>query len=170
MVDLDRMTDLSRDLRARLARDSPSRPLESSTTCSSEDGTRKFELELADGRRIESVFIPDTPAMTFCVSTQVGLRDGVRILPDGADGAGAPPDGRGDRRTGAGARPRDGPARRPVQHRADGDGRAAAQLRQHDAGAAHAPLGARPRGVAAPHHAVDRRPRARRSSGWRTSR
>ena len=29
-------------------------------------------LELADGRRIESVFIPDTPAMTFCVSTQVG--------------------------------------------------------------------------------------------------
>ena len=29
-------------------------------------------LELGDSRRIESVFIPDTPAMTFCVSTQVG--------------------------------------------------------------------------------------------------
>ena len=29
-------------------------------------------LELADGRRIESVFIPDTPSMTFCISTQVG--------------------------------------------------------------------------------------------------
>jgi 23S rRNA (adenine2503-C2)-methyltransferase len=29
-------------------------------------------LELQDARRIESVFIPDTPAMTFCVSTQVG--------------------------------------------------------------------------------------------------
>ncbi len=38
----------------------------------STDGTRKFVLELGDGRRIESVFIPDTPAMTFCVSTQVG--------------------------------------------------------------------------------------------------
>ena len=38
----------------------------------STDGTRKFALELADGRRIESVFIPDTPAMTFCISTQVG--------------------------------------------------------------------------------------------------
>jgi 23S rRNA (adenine2503-C2)-methyltransferase len=38
----------------------------------SSDGTEKFLLELEDGRRIESVFIPDTPALTFCVSTQVG--------------------------------------------------------------------------------------------------
>src|SRR5207237_9609806 len=38
----------------------------------SSDGTRKFLLELADRRRIEAVFIPDTPAMTFCISTQVG--------------------------------------------------------------------------------------------------
>jgi 23S rRNA (adenine2503-C2)-methyltransferase len=38
----------------------------------SEDGTTKFRLRLADGRAIESVFIPDTPAQTFCVSTQVG--------------------------------------------------------------------------------------------------
>jgi 23S rRNA (adenine2503-C2)-methyltransferase len=29
-------------------------------------------MELADRRRIESVFIPDTPSMTFCISTQVG--------------------------------------------------------------------------------------------------
>jgi 23S rRNA (adenine2503-C2)-methyltransferase len=36
------------------------------------DGTEKFLLRLADGRHIESVFIPDTPAMTFCLSTQVG--------------------------------------------------------------------------------------------------
>src|SRR2546430_12011986 len=38
----------------------------------SADGTEKFLLRLTDGRHIESVFIPDTPAMTFCVSTQVG--------------------------------------------------------------------------------------------------
>ncbi|HST37361.1 MAG TPA: 23S rRNA (adenine(2503)-C(2))-methyltransferase RlmN, partial [Allosphingosinicella sp.] len=37
-----------------------------------EDGTVKFLLELEDRRRIESVFIPDTPSQTFCVSTQVG--------------------------------------------------------------------------------------------------
>jgi 23S rRNA (adenine2503-C2)-methyltransferase len=36
------------------------------------DGTEKFLLQLADGREIESVFIPDTPSMTFCISTQVG--------------------------------------------------------------------------------------------------
>ena len=38
----------------------------------SADGTEKFLLRLDDGKQLESVFIPDTPAMTFCVSTQVG--------------------------------------------------------------------------------------------------
>src|SRR5258708_12914609 len=36
------------------------------------DGTEKFLLRLEDGRQLESVFIPDTPSMTFCISTQVG--------------------------------------------------------------------------------------------------
>ena len=36
------------------------------------DGTTKYLLRLADGKHIESVFIPNTPAQTFCVSTQVG--------------------------------------------------------------------------------------------------
>jgi 23S rRNA (adenine2503-C2)-methyltransferase len=40
------------------------------------DGTEKFLLELGDRRRIESVFIPDTPAMTLCISTQVGCAAG----------------------------------------------------------------------------------------------
>jgi len=38
----------------------------------SSDGTTKFLLRLSDGKAIESVYIPDTPAQTFCVSTQVG--------------------------------------------------------------------------------------------------
>ena len=38
----------------------------------SSDGTTKFLLRLEDGQLIESVFIPDTPANTFCLSTQVG--------------------------------------------------------------------------------------------------
>jgi len=42
----------------------------------SDDGTRKFMLGLADGRQIESVYIPDTPAQTFCISTQVGCAMG----------------------------------------------------------------------------------------------
>ena len=32
----------------------------------------KFLLRLSDSKQIEAVFIPDTPAMTFCISTQVG--------------------------------------------------------------------------------------------------
>jgi 23S rRNA (adenine2503-C2)-methyltransferase len=38
----------------------------------SADGTRKFLLRLDDGRRIEAVYIPDTPNQTFCISSQVG--------------------------------------------------------------------------------------------------
>ncbi len=68
----DQMTNLSKELRGELrSRFTVGRPKVVSDQLST-DGTRKFVLELNDGRRIESVFIPDTPAMTFCVSTQVG--------------------------------------------------------------------------------------------------
>jgi 23S rRNA (adenine2503-C2)-methyltransferase len=42
----------------------------------SDDGTTKFLLRLGDGRHIEAVYIPDTPAQTFCLSTQVGCAMG----------------------------------------------------------------------------------------------
>ena len=66
------MTDLSRDLRATLAREFTLDTPALAQREISADGTEKFLLRLADGRHIESVFIPDTPAMTFCISTQVG--------------------------------------------------------------------------------------------------
>ena len=72
VTDIARMTDLSLSARTALARDvtvtTPQRVAEETSA----DGTRKFLLELGDGKRIEAVFIPDTPAMTFCISTQVG--------------------------------------------------------------------------------------------------
>jgi 23S rRNA (adenine2503-C2)-methyltransferase len=72
VVDFDRMTDLSRTLRTHLqGRFSLTTPRVVSDLHSA-DGTRKFLLELGDSRRIEAVFIPDTPSMTFCISTQVG--------------------------------------------------------------------------------------------------
>jgi 23S rRNA (adenine2503-C2)-methyltransferase len=76
VTDFAEMTNLSLELR---------RALEESAAVSlpdvvkrdvSEDGTQKFVLRLADGRQIESVFIPDTPKQTFCVSTQVGCAMG----------------------------------------------------------------------------------------------
>ena len=72
VTDIDAMTDLSRDLRATLAREFTLATPALAQREKSVDGTEKFLLRLADGRHIESVFIPDTPAMTFCVSTQVG--------------------------------------------------------------------------------------------------
>jgi 23S rRNA (adenine2503-C2)-methyltransferase len=72
VTSVEAMTDLPRDLRATLAADFTLITPRVVADDRSSDGTRKFLLELADGQRIESVFIPDTPAMTFCVSTQAG--------------------------------------------------------------------------------------------------
>jgi len=72
VTDFGAMTDLPRPLRADLtAAFGISTPTLAHRE-TSVDGTEKFLLRLADGRSIESVFIPDTPANTFCVSTQVG--------------------------------------------------------------------------------------------------
>ncbi len=71
-TDIEQMTDLSRAFRARLQNDVIVGTPEVVGDEQSTDGTRKLVLQLGDGRRIESVFIPDTPAMTFCISTQVG--------------------------------------------------------------------------------------------------
>jgi len=72
ITDVEAMTNLPRDLRAVLAKAfTISIPVVEARERSA-DGTEKFLLRLGDGRRIESVFIPDTPAMTFCISTQVG--------------------------------------------------------------------------------------------------
>jgi 23S rRNA (adenine2503-C2)-methyltransferase len=72
VADVEAMTNLPRDLRATLAAECTlATPLVAGRE-RSVDGTEKFVLRLADGRAIESVFIPDTPAMTFCISTQVG--------------------------------------------------------------------------------------------------
>jgi 23S rRNA (adenine2503-C2)-methyltransferase len=66
------MTDLSLELRNRLSsRYLCSKPALAARQVSG-DGTQKFLLSLRDQRHIEAVFIPDTPAMTFCISSQVG--------------------------------------------------------------------------------------------------
>ena len=72
VTDIGAMTDLSRELRATLAADFTLTTPALAHRETSIDGTEKFLLRLADGRHLESVFIPDTPAMTFCISTQVG--------------------------------------------------------------------------------------------------
>jgi 23S rRNA (adenine2503-C2)-methyltransferase len=72
----DAMTDLGRDLRAELEREFRIGTPDVERHEWSEDGTQKLVLRLHDQRRIECVFIPDTPAQTFCLSTQVGCAMG----------------------------------------------------------------------------------------------
>jgi 23S rRNA (adenine2503-C2)-methyltransferase len=72
VVEFDRMTDLGRALRIQLAGGFDIGTPSVERADRSADGTTKFLLRLADGQLIESVFIPDTPSQTFCLSTQVG--------------------------------------------------------------------------------------------------
>jgi 23S rRNA (adenine2503-C2)-methyltransferase len=72
LTDFGEMTDLGRDLRSSLASHFRVGTPEIIRRDRSDDGTTKFLLQLEDGQLIESVYIPDTPANTFCLSTQVG--------------------------------------------------------------------------------------------------
>lgn len=70
--DFDAMTNISKDLRARLKDTSVIVVPEIALDRMAEDGTRKWLLRLADGNCIESVFIPEDDRGTLCVSSQVG--------------------------------------------------------------------------------------------------
>jgi 23S rRNA (adenine2503-C2)-methyltransferase len=72
VVDFDAMTDLSRDLRARLKQTAVIAVPEVASDQLAADGTRKWLLRLADGNCIEAVFIPETERGTLCISSQVG--------------------------------------------------------------------------------------------------
>jgi len=68
----DAMSDLSRPFRARLAERHVVRGSRVVADRHDGGGTRAFVLELADGRTIETVLIPEDDRRTVCVSTQVG--------------------------------------------------------------------------------------------------
>jgi 23S rRNA (adenine2503-C2)-methyltransferase len=71
-TDPSTMSDLPRSLRGLLADEFAVTTPAVVQRDRSNDGTEKFLLRLADDERIESVYIPDTPSNTFCISTQVG--------------------------------------------------------------------------------------------------
>jgi 23S rRNA (adenine2503-C2)-methyltransferase len=66
------MTNLSRDLKAKLAERAAINWPTVEVVRTSTDGTIKLLLALADGERIETVLIPMGPHYTQCLSTQVG--------------------------------------------------------------------------------------------------
>ena len=72
VCDFQQMTNLSQALRDRLQRDTGIVMPEVVYDSTSADGTRKWLLQLNDGNRIETVYIPEDDRGTLCVSSQVG--------------------------------------------------------------------------------------------------
>ena len=76
VTSFDAMTDLSKELRQRLGELATLRSLEKDLEQKSVDGTIKYRFRTADGRRIESVYMPAKDRKTLCVSTQAGCAMG----------------------------------------------------------------------------------------------
>ncbi|BDX07843.1 bifunctional tRNA (adenosine(37)-C2)-methyltransferase TrmG/ribosomal RNA large subunit methyltransferase RlmN [Planctobacterium marinum] len=70
--DFSKMTNLNKNLRAKLEARCEIRAPEISTFQQASDGTIKFALVLAGGQEVESVWIPEEDRATLCVSSQVG--------------------------------------------------------------------------------------------------
>jgi 23S rRNA (adenine2503-C2)-methyltransferase len=91
---IDKMTNLPRPLRSRLAEKLTLGRIEIVRVLGARDTTRKFLFRLTDENLIESVLIPASPALyggradrrTICVSTQVGCAYGCKFCASGLEG------------------------------------------------------------------------------------
>lgn len=72
VIDYNQMTDLSKDLRGKLAGLAPIKLPDIQVDQKASDGTRKWLLSVDGGNGIEMVFIPDKGRGTLCISSQVG--------------------------------------------------------------------------------------------------
>ena len=80
------MTNLGKDLRARLASVFVIQPPELITEQVSADGTRKWVTKAGEGQAIETVFIPEDDRGTLCISSQVGCAMDCSFCATGAQG------------------------------------------------------------------------------------
>ena len=70
--DFDRMTNLSKSLRAYLNEHCCIKAPEIIVEKNASDGTRKWAVQMSCGNRVETVFIPEQKRGTLCVSSQIG--------------------------------------------------------------------------------------------------
>jgi 23S rRNA (adenine2503-C2)-methyltransferase len=71
-ADFDAMTDLAKSLRSKLAGQAEVSAPAVVRDSTSDDGTRKWLLDVGAGNAIETVFIPEEDRGTLCISTQAG--------------------------------------------------------------------------------------------------
>jgi len=82
----DECSDLSKSFQAQLEFGTVLDALSLEEKRTSSDGTVKYLFGLSDGRRIESVLIPDPPRYTLCLSSQVGCALSCRFCLTGTVG------------------------------------------------------------------------------------
>jgi 23S rRNA (adenine2503-C2)-methyltransferase len=85
-LSFEEMTDLSKDLRAKLAADFTIWTTSIVRHSQAADGTEKLLLELDDKQRIECVLLRDGQRRTICISSQVGCAMGCVFCASGLDG------------------------------------------------------------------------------------
>ena len=68
----DEMTDLAKALRAELQQHAELAVPALMTAQESQDGTRKWLLDVGTGNGVETVFIPEAERGTLCISSQIG--------------------------------------------------------------------------------------------------
>ena len=68
----DEMSNISKDMRAKLNQHFDVGRPEITEALISTDGTRKWLMKFPDGQEVETVFIPEEDRGTLCVSSQVG--------------------------------------------------------------------------------------------------
>ncbi len=72
VIDIDAMTDISKDLREKLKLTTEISLPKILEDFKSEDGSHKWIVEVASGSRVEMVFIPESTRGTLCISSQAG--------------------------------------------------------------------------------------------------
>jgi len=72
VADFDAMTDIAKSLREKLKATAVITPPTVVSDKLSDDGTRKFLIDVGNGNAVETVFIPEAERGTLCVSTQAG--------------------------------------------------------------------------------------------------
>ncbi|HJW24525.1 MAG TPA: 23S rRNA (adenine(2503)-C(2))-methyltransferase RlmN [Rhodocyclaceae bacterium] len=72
VADFDAMTDIAKGLRDKLKAAAVVAPPAVISDRISDDGTRKFLIDVGGGNAVETVFIPEDDRGTLCISTQAG--------------------------------------------------------------------------------------------------
>ena len=86
VTDFTQMTNIAKPLQKRLAENYfISRP-QIVTEKNSTDKTRKWLFRFADGKEVETVYIPEEDRGAVCLSTQVGCQMGCRFCHTGTQG------------------------------------------------------------------------------------